>query len=1072
MPKLKYNDFNKFFESQVNRTEDDLLAQFLDRGFLENFKLRQLKMIYSAVEQFHTGCNLRVSKFATHFVNRGSLKTIPNTWLMSRRQSPSTFIMLINSFIPQIDESILYEIYIIVHNRKVSLLRDLRPFLNKEPNSEYIKHREAENLKKSLRKKVVNLPMKSTTSYPLLPVGDENIGDFPYQQYISYEGPSEISASLVDHSETHEGSGSRMASPGPNIPQPDDVTLQHIADLMANGQWTPAPTESPTTSSSTIAPTKQASSTPLSSTQGAGFSTSFTPISSNPASAAPPPQEAESTTRSATLGWDMSDPQPFESPELYLNSLLNNQTSSSLMTGSPGADSEVPEVSMPVSYSNRVLAESMRSKRSPLSQLKSLVSTLATQGSHSSDLKSRQRRSGFWTSIFGVATSDDLIKAYENEIDIGIREDRVEKTVSLITDKTNELLTNYKSMALDLEKVERQEKTLFHYIDNIVKAETDSIKKLETLAKSIDRITVMNSELSSINVQTMLLIHSIEKLHTLVLMGLLGTLDVAQMPTELLQHYSVRNIKIAVRSTHVEFLHSDKGYEMKLRIPTLSEPYIMYNLVAMPLYLENHWSSVSLKNTVIVNSVLDSLETHIPLSSVCEQEENHYICNPSNVVIRHSQSSCELDIVQAIGNPKPAYPNCEYNRVKLNAESQYAMIIRDKISVSSMIEDSLNYICDNPQDSKVVPIEIGFRTYDLKPGCVYETRTLTIYNVPKYSKVGSYRDTDTELDLITAIGSLESMLDDALASDVSNSSNIELIVKGYEKIQGETEITYSKLAEDIRLSQSVEKLNEFSPLEINTRHPKNHGNWLSGIFWIILVVIIMIILIVICVLCPGFFPLIGSCFAGIFKGLKTCCSISCCPPKETGEQNDLEMAGTEGAPFLPQAPLSTKLFSPDGDTSVVYPDTSKNAPLTDPRMDLIMTPANAPSRYPDLENFYETTSPGHQWKITKGRYDEYLITTTVPDGQNHIAIMFYDIPDGIAIDQSNRPHPYIRPPGSELITKFQEKVRKSPPPNYLSSNGTLYLPNAPHIVFNRDIHKWVNKNTKRVISGLNSPIQL
>jgi hypothetical protein len=140
-------------------------------------------------------------------------------------------------------------------------------------------------------------------------------------------------------------------------------------------------------------------------------------------------------------------------------------------------------------------------------------------------------------------------------------------------------------------------------------------------------------------------------------------------------------------------------------------------------------------------------------------------------------------------------------------------------------------------------------------------------------------------------------------------------------------------------------------------------------------------------------------------------------------------------------------------------------------MDLIMTPANAPSRYPDLENFYETTSPGHQWKITKGRYDEYLITTTVPDGQNHIAIMFYDIPDGIAIDQSNRPHPYIRPPGSELITKFQEKVRNSPPPNYLSSNGTFYLPNAPHIVFNRDIHKWVNKNTKRVISGLNSPIQ-
>jgi hypothetical protein len=89
--------------------------------------------------------------------------------------------------------------------------------------------------------------------------------------------------------------------------------------------------------------------------------------------------------------------------------------------------------------------------------------------------------------------------------------------------------------------------------------------------------------------------------------------------------------------------------------------------------------------------------------------------------------------------------------------------------------------------------------------------------------------------------------------------------------------------------------------------------------------------------------------------------------------------------------------------------------MMDPRIDLLLTPANAPSRYPDLENLYETTNPGHIWRISKGKYDEYLLTTTVPDGQNHMAILFYDIPDGLAIDQYNRSHPYIKPPSSQLI---------------------------------------------------------
>jgi len=60
-----------------------------------------------------------------------------------------------------------------------------------------------------------------------------------------------------------------------------------------------------------------------------------------------------------------------------------------------------------------------------------------------------------------------------------LREDHVEKTVSLITEKINELLRNYKSMTMDRQHVKKQEEALFQYIDKIVKAEANSVSKLE-----------------------------------------------------------------------------------------------------------------------------------------------------------------------------------------------------------------------------------------------------------------------------------------------------------------------------------------------------------------------------------------------------------------------------------------------------------------------------------------------------------------------------------------------------------------------------------------------------------------
>jgi hypothetical protein len=54
----------------------------------------------------------------------------------------------------------------------------------------------------------------------------------------------------------------------------------------------------------------------------------------------------------------------------------------------------------------------------------------------------RHKRSVFWTKVFGIATSDDMVEAYKNEVDVALRGDTVEKGMAEARSKTNELLKN------------------------------------------------------------------------------------------------------------------------------------------------------------------------------------------------------------------------------------------------------------------------------------------------------------------------------------------------------------------------------------------------------------------------------------------------------------------------------------------------------------------------------------------------------------------------------------------------------------------------------------------------------
>ncbi len=169
----------------------------------------------------------------------------------------------------------------------------------------------------------------------------------------------------------------------------------------------------------------------------------------------------------------------------------------------------------------------------------------------------------------------------------------------------------------------------------------------------------------------------------------------------------------------------------------------------------------------------------------------------------------------------------------------------------------------------------------------------------------------------------------------------------------------------------------------------------------------------------------------------------CCKPEETAEIPEAEAAEPfEIMHMLPQA--------------AAWPSTS--APLATEFASLNLSatnmlernPSNAQPRYPNLESHYEKTRPNHDWRITKGNYNEYLLTSLVPEGQGGFATVYFDIVSGQAIDQYNKLLPYISSPNENLIQIYMDKVRYSQPPAYLIENGIMYLPGAPHIIFSTE----------------------
>ena len=1015
-------DFERNFKNVVSVSNDDIIEKFLDKSFLLEFQLRQLKQIYSAAEQFDLNVKYRMAKFFMNFVDRNFYKAIPNTLLFSRDQNPVTFISLIRSLVPIADPHILHDSFIIIQNCKTKLLNELKKFQTKNINAAYITYfKMSQNKKPSNRTKIQSYDrydlksISSTAANPLL--RDELINP----ENFVFESQMQIP----------EGSGADI--------------LSEASNQVENVPVLPQPTQR--TSNLVTQSTRRRLSSEMTEEELEYYR------NSDPG---PDPARQDRGPRLSPSSSSISENLPQSQNELSENELNvirdpNNEPDLSRQTSGQNVN---------LGIQNSV---QLRQKRGILSKV-----------------KLRHKRSGFFTNVFGLATSDDVVELFKSETALHYREDVIEKQVSNLTDISNVLVQSYKNLSADIHATLKREKHLFKTIEDITKAETSTVQTLETLASTIDRLIVVGAEYSSLNMQILLYIHTLEKSHSLVLSALGNVVDIARIPIEILSSSFSDYLKPAIQSITADFMYDKNGYSIKYRIPKLSDPFKIYIINSIPVHYKKLWLKLNTEKYIVINSVADYLVLD-EIEKICTLRNDHYLCSPNDVTIRHSSTNCAIEIVQAwLGNEK-TYPSCKFENILTNPNSQYSIVSNTSLTISSSFEDRIEYICTDPNQKRNELVPIGLKIFPLIKGCIYETSALTMYNPPRIEYSNFQTGVSEELKLARALSSIDSLLDDVLDVDQANVSNIERLLQVLDEEENEFSVSIDRIKNDLIYEKELKTAQVFNPVKVDLEMPFHRNNAVTGIFWFCFVLFILVTIGCCYKMCPCICP--NTCKAlklstqGYWEMANNC---NCCK-KNTNSENsaenlDIELEevanrpsdpSDENNPFLgnPEAsapPVSFRKPSrplPEAPTSSINMSTSELISLTK-------------KVYPQLtEDIYSTENPSHEWVIGKGEYGELQMMSHVPTSQGGSVKVVFNIIESEVVDELDRPLRYVKKPSDTLINEYKYRLSIAPPPpSFTDKDGSIRLLSNFAVLFDKLSNNWIDSTKKKIILGFTKPL--
>ena len=157
-----YPIFEEFFLSSLKNCPDHIIGNLTQKS-IARLTDRQRSILYSSLIQFKEGLTRRLTEYMKAFNLYQQTLYLPRTLLFVPNQNPSTFLYLIRTMLPSIDENLLTEIFIIIQNEKASLLQDVS-FLFEKSTS--VSHLTRSRFSELSRKQWKKYSSTAKNSYP------------------------------------------------------------------------------------------------------------------------------------------------------------------------------------------------------------------------------------------------------------------------------------------------------------------------------------------------------------------------------------------------------------------------------------------------------------------------------------------------------------------------------------------------------------------------------------------------------------------------------------------------------------------------------------------------------------------------------------------------------------------------------------------------------------------------------------------------------------------------------------------------------------------------------------------
>ncbi len=665
---------------------------------------------------------------------------------------------------------------------------------------------------------------------------------------------------------------------------------------------------------------------------------------------------------------------------------------------------------------------------------------------------------GFWGSTFALATQEEMNKIVIREMEMSHNEQVLGNSLMNVTITNAQIINSLKAVSGGVNKLISDEQTIFDQIDSIVTSEEQYLEGLNDLLNMIDQTTSLVSEYQLIQLQIQLLIHSVDKLKSLVTAMLTHTIDPSLIPTSIFESHLQDNLKTSMRLAKYQLKNSINGVVLNIQIPLLSNPYYMYTFNTIPFKLSDGWYFPVKPIDIAINSINEVIVTE-EARNECIRVQDDIACNPKHVRIiktagliqtkdkfvpklKHNNLLCAVHILKNGSEPMA----CGIE-IQSTLEYQMYVIKHNYLFLASPILDTLISQCTDKKVDSRQNIKIGLNKLSLIKNCHYETTQLVIYGVKSTSVAEKLTDFE-EIDTVNDLSSMDLMLEKNIPA-IGNLTVVREQLKKYNESISSNRKTVEELSKTLGLVEKIHQISEFDPGSLNFSQPMATSNVVTVIFWTLILLVLGLIIYGSYKKCP---TKCTNCLVIPFIVLKHMCCVCV---------GVVQQAAKSTYVAAPQSEWETQQnnIRPTNERPIV-----RNAPADNP---------NVIHNYSFRETQFLQLNPlPLQWTIQAAAYEALSIQTAVAFSDTQTKRVKFDPISYTAMDMENNSLDYIPSPPASILDRYINMLKAMPSAATFTDNERIIRHKKfMFLTFNTESYTWFNTQTNSFITGIPNPAE-